>query len=79
MCQRFYNERQDGQTNAVFLEVAFQFATPRFKLLGEVRWNVDMTYGGAPVGGLSSIDWDAARGEFVLASDDRSVHGPARV
>ena len=53
-------------------------ATPRFKLLGEVRWNEDLTYGGAPVGGLSSIDWDAARGEFVLVSDDRSVHGPAR-
>ena len=43
-----------------------------------MRWNEDLTYGGVPVGGLSSIDWDAARGEFVLVSDDRSVHGPAR-
>ncbi|QNP50127.1 esterase-like activity of phytase family protein [Diaphorobacter aerolatus] len=51
---------------------------PQFRLLGEVRWDVDAQYGGVPVGGLSSIDWDAARGQFVMVSDDRSVHGPAR-
>lgn len=51
---------------------------PRFRLLGEVRWNVDTPYGGVPVGGLSSIDWDAARGEYLLISDDRAVFGPAR-
>lgn len=53
-------------------------AAPRFRLLGEVRWDVDTLYGGVPVGGLSSIDWDAARGEFWLVSDDRATHGPAR-
>ena len=52
--------------------------TPGFRLLGEIRWEVDTSYGGVPVGGLSSIDWDAARNEFLLVSDDRSVHGPAR-
>lgn len=53
-------------------------ALPRFRLLGEVRWDVATQYGGVPVGGLSSIDWDAARGEYLLVSDDRSEHGPAR-
>ncbi|MBF5002704.1 esterase-like activity of phytase family protein [Diaphorobacter sp. NR2-3-3-1] len=53
-------------------------AAPRFRLLGEVRWDVDTAYGGVPVGGLSSIDWDAGRGVFWLVSDDRAVNGPAR-
>ncbi len=51
---------------------------PRFRLLGEVRWDVDTQYGGVPVGGLSSIEWDATHNEYLLVSDDRSVHGPAR-
>ena len=50
----------------------------RFRLLGEIRWDVETRYGGVPVGGLSSIDWDAERGEYLLVSDDRAEHGPAR-
>lgn len=51
---------------------------PAFRLLGEIRWDTGTHYGGVPVGGISGIDWDAARGEYVLISDDRAAHGPAR-
>lgn len=37
------------------------------------------TFEGVPVGGLSSIGWDAASGEFFAVSDDRSELAPARV
>ena len=37
------------------------------------------TFEGVPVGGLSSIGWDPATGEFLAVSDDRSELGPARV
>lgn len=52
-------------------------ATP-WTLLGEVRWPRDTQFAGTLVGGLSSLDYDAASGLYYLASDDRSVHDPAR-
>lgn len=35
-------------------------------------------YKGTPVGGLSSLDYDAARGRYLAISDDRSEIAPAR-
>ena len=49
-----------------------------WSLLGEVRWPHDMQFAGTTVGGLSSIDYDAASGLYYLVSDDRSAQDPAR-
>jgi len=54
-------------------------ACPCLRLIGEAtlpqRWN----FGGTTVGGLSGIDYDAARGRYILLSDDRSNVDDARV
>lgn len=34
---------------------------------------------GLPVGGLSGLDYDPLSGDWLLISDDRSEHGPARL
>ena len=52
--------------------------TSAWHLLGEERWPVDAQYAGVPVGGLSSIDYDAATDSYLLVSDDRSAHDGAR-
>ena len=49
-----------------------------WQLLGEIRLEHGMQFDGTTVGGLSAIDYDAANGQFVLLSDDRSSHDPAR-
>ncbi|WP_156924278.1 esterase-like activity of phytase family protein [Derxia gummosa] len=52
-------------------------ALPELRFLGEF----DLPSGlvdGMPVGGLSGIDYDAARDRWVLVSDDRSKRAPAR-
>ena len=36
-------------------------------------------WGGSPFGGISGIDQDPRSGDYLLISDDRAVHGPARV
>ncbi|MDR7049059.1 hypothetical protein J2X54_001507 [Duganella sp. 3397] len=48
------------------------------RLIGEQRLPWRQRYRGTMVGGLSGIDYDAARGEWVLICDDRSEHNPAR-
>lgn len=56
-------------------------SAPRAKpwsLLGEIRWPHDKRFGNTPIGGLSSIDYDANSGLYYLVSDDRSAHAPAR-
>lgn len=50
----------------------------RLKLLGEARLPHRLPFRGTIVGGLSGIDYDAARGEYLLLSDDRSDLSPAR-
>lgn len=67
-----------GSANRCEASASAPHATPRFQLLGEVRWDVEARYGGVLVGGLSSVEFDAQRDEYLLISDDRSVHGPAR-
>ncbi|MEG0936831.1 MAG: esterase-like activity of phytase family protein [Comamonas sp.] len=47
-------------------------------MLGEVRWPHDKLFADTPIGGLSSIDYDASSGLYYLVSDDRSTHAPAR-
>ena len=49
-----------------------------WSLLGEVRWPHDKLFTDTPIGGLSSIDYDASSGLYYLVSDDRSTHAPAR-
>ncbi|MET0266263.1 MAG: esterase-like activity of phytase family protein [Duganella sp.] len=48
------------------------------RLIGEQRLPWRLSFQGTMVGGLSGIDYDAARGDWVMISDDRSEHQPAR-
>ena len=48
------------------------------RLIGEQRLPWRQQFQGAMVGGLSGIDYDAARGDWVMICDDRSEHNPAR-
>ncbi|WP_229490385.1 esterase-like activity of phytase family protein [Pseudoduganella namucuonensis] len=48
------------------------------RFIGEQRLPPRMAFMGTVVGGLSGIAYDPAGGEWVLASDDRSEHSPAR-
>ncbi|NYE60298.1 hypothetical protein FHW58_001450 [Duganella sp. 1224] len=48
------------------------------RFIGEQRLPYRMQYAGTMVGGLSGIDYDATRDEWVMISDDRSQHNPAR-
>lgn len=48
------------------------------RLIGEQRLPWRLPFQGTMVGGLSGIDYDAARGDWVMICDDRSEHNPAR-
>ena len=48
------------------------------RFIGEQRIPTKMPFRGTTVGGLSGVDYDAAAGEWILASDDRSAIDPAR-
>lgn len=48
------------------------------RLIGEQRLPWRVQFQGTMVGGLSGIDYDAARGDWVMISDDRSEHNPGR-
>lgn len=48
------------------------------RLLGEQRIAPLTVFKGSVVGGLSGIDYDAATGNWIFLSGDRSSHGPAR-
>ncbi len=48
------------------------------RLIGEQRLPWRVQFHGTMVGGLSGIDYDATRGDWVMISDDRSEHNPAR-
>jgi hypothetical protein len=48
------------------------------RLIGEQRLPWRATFDGTMVGGLSGIDYDGVHGDWVLISDDRSDHNPAR-
>ncbi|NGZ84818.1 esterase-like activity of phytase family protein [Duganella aceris] len=48
------------------------------RFIGEQRLPWRLQYKDTMVGGLSGIDYDAASGEWVMISDDRSQHNPAR-
>ncbi|MDN4591204.1 hypothetical protein DBA29_22225 [Xenophilus aerolatus] len=46
--------------------------------IAEARWAHGLDVGGTPAGGLSGVDYDSRRGEYLLLSDDRSDKAPAR-
>ena len=48
------------------------------EFLGIVTYDVNFEFAGTPVGGLSGITYDAARGVYYAVSDDRSERAPAR-
>jgi hypothetical protein len=48
------------------------------RFIGEQRIPLRLDYKGTMVGGLSGVDYDAASGNWLMASDDRSAHSPAR-
>jgi hypothetical protein len=48
------------------------------RFIGEQRLPWRQQYQDTMVGGLSGIDYDAASGDWVMISDDRSQHNPAR-
>ncbi|MRW92003.1 esterase-like activity of phytase family protein [Duganella sp. FT80W] len=48
------------------------------RFIGEQRLPWRLNYQNTMVGGLSGIDYDAANDEWVMISDDRSQHNPAR-
>lgn len=52
------------------------FPVPR--LIGMQQLAPDLEFEGVRVGGLSGLDYDAHSGDWLLASDDRGEHGPAR-
>jgi len=62
--------------------VSHKPATPdtvtSLRFIGEQRLPWRQQYQDTMVGGLSGIDYDAASGEWVMISDDRSQHNPAR-
>jgi hypothetical protein len=50
----------------------------QLRLIGEQRLPWRQSFDGTMVGGLSGIDYDAVHGDWVIISDDRSDHNPAR-
>ena len=52
---------------------------PLLRLIGTAALPPGTEYGGTPVGGISGIDHGPARGQYLLISDDRSTHAPARI
>ncbi len=50
----------------------------RLRLLAEARWPHRLHIEGTTAGGLSGIDYDPVRGEYLLISDDRSDLAPVR-
>src|SRR5256885_4648879 len=53
-------------------------ACARLQWLGSTTIARDEPIHGATTGGISGLNYDARRGDFVAISDDRSARGPAR-
>ncbi|MDR0227183.1 MAG: esterase-like activity of phytase family protein [Burkholderiaceae bacterium] len=53
-------------------------ACVRLQWLGSTTVARDDPVDGSTIGGISGLDYDARRGDYVAISDDRSTHGPAR-
>ncbi|MFZ0269247.1 esterase-like activity of phytase family protein [Caulobacter sp.] len=47
-------------------------------LLGALDLPKDLAIDGAPLGGISGVDYDRRTGEWLMISDDRSAKAPAR-
>ena len=52
---------------------------PWLRLIGSAALDYGVQYAGTQVGGLSGIDYDATHDRYLLVSDDRATHDPARV
>lgn len=57
---------------------AFAGGPTSIEFLGNATMPPETRLDGVPVGGLSGLTWDAATGDFLALSDDRSELGPAR-
>lgn len=60
------------------LSLAAKITGCGWQLLGEHRIPLRQSFEGTPVGGLSGIDYDPHRKDWVVISDDRSELAPAR-
>ncbi|MEW7847603.1 esterase-like activity of phytase family protein [Massilia aurea] len=65
-------------TLAAILMLTACSASPTLRLIGTGQLASDLRVDDTRVGGLSGMDYDAARDEWLLISDDRGIHGPAR-
>ena len=54
-------------------------AKPAFELLGALILPSGLRVGSTVVGGLSGLSWNPDSGRFLMISDDKSEHGPARI
>ncbi len=52
---------------------------PWLRLIGSAALDYGAQYAGTQVGGLSGIDYDPVHDRYLLVSDDRATHDPARV
>lgn len=50
----------------------------RLRRIAETRWPHRLSIEGTTAGGLSGVDYDPLRGEYLLISDDRSALAPIR-
>lgn len=57
---------------------AMSTGAPTLHLLGMQQLAPDLHVDGTLVGGISGMDYDVRSGEWLLASDDRGQHAPAR-
>ncbi|WP_342113272.1 esterase-like activity of phytase family protein [Pseudoduganella sp. OTU4001] len=48
------------------------------RFIGEQRVPHRASFSGTELGGFSGLDYDAARGEWLIETDDRCTHNPAR-
>ena len=63
---------------ALLTLTACSTSSPSLRLIGERQLASDLVVDGTRVGGLSGMDYDAVNKEWLLVSDDRGIHGPAR-
>ena len=63
---------------AALLLTACSTPSPHLRLIGTRQLASELQVDDTRVGGLSGMDYDRTRREWILISDDRGIHGPAR-
>lgn len=63
---------------AILMLTACGTTSPTLRLIGTAQLASDLRIDDTRVGGLSGMDYDTVSGEWLMISDDRGTHGPAR-